>query len=124
MPDGVLVASFNASTAGALNLKISMSREGGITTSASAKDDKYAVTLVGSSGQSLDDDPIRWTGQARFAFIGGALVPSIVSTKRVSPTDIKSRHRYCHKFNAGYQQLNSSADVLRCRNKLQICRTG
>lgn len=77
LPDGVLVASFNASTAGALNLKISMSREDGITTSASAKDDKYTVTLVGSSGQSLDDDPIRWTGQARFALVGGALLTSI-----------------------------------------------
>lgn len=62
-----------------------MSREGGITTSASAKDDKYAVTLVGSSGQSLDDDPIRWTGQARFALSGGALLPSIDATKEYPP---------------------------------------
>ena len=54
-----------------------MSRDGGITTSALAKDDKYTVTLVGSSGQSPDDDPIRWTGQARFALVGGALPTSV-----------------------------------------------
>lgn len=101
-----------------------MSREGGITTSASAKDDRYIVTLVGSSGQSPDDDPIRWTGQARFALIGGALLSSNVCKGGVSSADVKLRHRYCYKFNAGYQQLNIRADVLRCRNKLQICRTG
>lgn len=75
LPDGVLVASFNTSTAGALNLKISMSREGGITTTAAAEDDRYTVTLVGSSVQSPEDDPIRWTGQARFALVDGTFVP-------------------------------------------------
>lgn len=54
-----------------------MSREGSITTTAAAKDGKYAVTLVGSSGQSPDDDPIRWTGQARFALVDGELLPPI-----------------------------------------------
>lgn len=73
MPDGVLIASFNASTAGALNMKISLSRESNITKSASTKDDKYTVTLLGSSGQPPEDDPIRWTGQARFALVDGAL---------------------------------------------------
>jgi hypothetical protein len=73
LPDGVFVASFNTSTAGALNMKISMSREGGITTTAAAKGGRYTVTLVGSSGQSTSDGPIRWTGQARFALNGGAL---------------------------------------------------
>ncbi|KAL2278141.1 hypothetical protein FJTKL_14945 [Diaporthe vaccinii] len=72
VPDGVLAASFNAGTGGALNLKISMSRKGSITTTAAAKDGKYTVTLVGSSSQAPDDDPIRWTGQARFALVGGS----------------------------------------------------
>lgn len=73
-PVGVLVASFNASTAGALNMKVSMSREGSITTSAAAQDDIYTVTLVGSSSQSSGRNPIRWTGQARFALTGGELL--------------------------------------------------
>lgn len=87
LPDGVLVARFNASTARALNLKISMSREGSITTSASAEDDKYTVSLVGSSDQSPDDDPIRWTGQARFALVDGTLTPLAVM-KRVCYADM------------------------------------
>lgn len=82
-------------------MKISMSREGSITTSASAKDGEYTVTLVGSSGQSPDDDPIRWTGQARFALVGGALLPLNVCTKRVFPADMNPRRRDCHKFNSG-----------------------
>lgn len=88
LPDGILVASFNASTTRSLNLKISMSREGSITTSASAEDGKYAVTLVGSSGQSPDDDPIRWTGQARFALVDGTLFTPLAAMKRVCYADM------------------------------------
>lgn len=72
-PDGVLVASFNASKAAALTMKVSLNREGTITTTATAASSTYAVSLVGSSGQDSEDGPIRWTGQARFALTGGAL---------------------------------------------------
>lgn len=100
-----------------------MSREDGITTSASAKDGKYTVTLVGSSGQSLDDDPIRWTGQARFALVGGALLTSISPMTSGTHANVLSRRGDCDKFNARDQQLNIRADVLRRRNKLQVRRT-
>lgn len=59
-----------------------MSREGSITTTAAAKNNSYTVTLVGSSGQSPDDDPIRWTGQARFAIVGGAFLAPIVPSPK------------------------------------------
>lgn len=33
--------------------------------------DNNTVTLVGSSGQAASEDPILWTGQARFVFDTG-----------------------------------------------------
>lgn len=65
-----------------------MSREGSITTTAAAKDGKFTVTLVGSSGQAPDDDPIRWTGQAHFALVGGELLPKTIHTKIASSADM------------------------------------
>lgn len=89
-----------------------MSREGSITTTAAAKNDIYTVTLVGSSGQSPDDDPIRWTGQARFAIVGGAFLTATVPSPRSTCADVTSRHRDRREFNAGHKKLNHCADVL------------
>lgn len=70
-PQGVLAARFSASTPGSLNMVVSMDRESNFSTSASATLDNYTVTLTGTSGQSVDEDPILWTGQARFQVTSG-----------------------------------------------------
>ncbi|KAI0178461.1 glycoside hydrolase family 95 protein [Pestalotiopsis sp. NC0098] len=66
-PQGVLVARFNTTDPNGLNMNVSMSRISNIlSTTAQAALNNNTVTLVGSSGQSEADDPILWTGQARF----------------------------------------------------------
>ncbi|KAF9890104.1 hypothetical protein FE257_006265 [Aspergillus nanangensis] len=66
-PHGVLLARFTTSKPGALNLNVTMSRTDHIqSVVASAAKDNNTVTLVSSSGQSEDENPILWTGQARF----------------------------------------------------------
>jgi hypothetical protein len=69
---GVLVARYTASSAGALNINITMNRTSNIESLVAAvASDNNTVTLVGSSGQSASEDPILWTGQARFVLDTG-----------------------------------------------------
>ncbi|KAH0422186.1 hypothetical protein CcaCcLH18_12967 [Colletotrichum camelliae] len=70
-PAGVLAARFVSSEEGALNLKASFSRLANILVNvASTAGGVNSVTLMGSSGQPLDETPILFTGQARFVAPG------------------------------------------------------
>ncbi|KAI8210846.1 Alpha-L-fucosidase 2 [Colletotrichum sp. SAR 10_86] len=70
-PAGVLAARFTSSEEGALNLKASFSRLANILVNvASTAGGVNSVTLMGSSGQPLDENPILFTGQARFVAPG------------------------------------------------------
>lgn len=61
------MARFSTTTPGSLNMNVSMSRISNIlSTTAQAALNNNTVTLVGSSGQVASQDPILWTGQARF----------------------------------------------------------
>lgn len=75
-PAGVLAARFTSSEEGALNLKASFSRLANILVNvASTAGGVNSVTLMGSSGQPLDENPILFTGQARFVAPGGMQSP-------------------------------------------------
>ncbi|TEA20627.1 Alpha-L-fucosidase 2 [Colletotrichum sidae] len=70
-PAGVLAARFTSSQSGALNLKASFSRLANILVNvASTAGGVNSVTMMGSSGQPLDENPILFTGQARFTAEG------------------------------------------------------
>ncbi|KAJ0279223.1 hypothetical protein Brms1b_010433 [Colletotrichum noveboracense] len=71
-PAGVLAARFTSSEEGALNLKANFSRLANILVNvASTAGGVNSVTLMSSSGQPLDENPILFTGQARFVAPGG-----------------------------------------------------
>ncbi|RAH64746.1 glycoside hydrolase family 95 protein [Aspergillus aculeatinus CBS 121060] len=66
-PQGVLVARFKASRRGALNINATMTRIKDIKSlSANVAKGNNTLTLIGTSGQSESEDPIEWTGEARF----------------------------------------------------------
>lgn len=71
-PAGVLAARFTASEKGALSLNATFSRAESITSlQASASDTAPWIKLDGTSGQSADEDPIVFSGQASFVADGG-----------------------------------------------------
>ncbi|KOS20729.1 Alpha-L-fucosidase 2 [Escovopsis weberi] len=70
-PASVLAARFSASKDGALAFNASFDRlEHILTNSASVEDGIGSIVMSGSSGQSLADDPILFTGEARFVAPG------------------------------------------------------
>lgn len=63
---------FNASVEGSLNLTATITRSSGIVSNVGSVDDGVAVlTFQGSSGQNDDENPILFTGKARFVAKGG-----------------------------------------------------
>ncbi|KAL4876558.1 Six-hairpin glycosidase-like protein [Aspergillus karnatakaensis] len=76
-PAEVLAARFTASKKGALSLNATFSRASDITSlRASASKDTGLIELSGSSGQSTDENPILFTGQARFRAKGAKFAAS------------------------------------------------
>ncbi|KAL0937025.1 alpha-l-fucosidase [Colletotrichum truncatum] len=70
-PAGVLAARFTSSEEGSLNLKASFSRLANILVNvASTAGGVNSITMMGSSGQPLNENPILFTGQARFVAPG------------------------------------------------------
>ena len=71
-PADVLAARFTASKAGSLNLNASISRlENVLTNEASVSGGINSLTMMGSSGQPEEENPILYTGEARFVAPGG-----------------------------------------------------
>ncbi|KAF9870677.1 alpha-l-fucosidase [Colletotrichum karsti] len=73
-PAGVLAARFSSSEDGSLSLKASFSRLANILVNVgSTAGGVNSITMMGSSGQPLDENPILFTGQARFVAPGAEL---------------------------------------------------
>jgi hypothetical protein len=78
-PDDVLAARLTAGKTGALSFNVSMTRSSHIlSTNAATGKDNNTITLVGSSGQATNQNPILWTGQARFVLKDGEFIPEFV----------------------------------------------
>lgn len=71
-PADILAARFIASKTGAFNVKASISRiENILSNKASIAGGVNTITMMGTSGQPVDEDPILFPDQARFVAPGG-----------------------------------------------------
>lgn len=71
-PADVLAARFVASEPGSLHVRASFSRmENILSNEASASGNVSSLALTGTSGQPEEEDPILFSGQARFMAPGG-----------------------------------------------------
>ncbi|KAK2797010.1 hypothetical protein FQN51_008871 [Onygenales sp. PD_10] len=100
-PADVLAARFTASKDGALSLKAGISRTENILTNiASVADGISSVTMMGSSGQPSEENPILFTGQARFVAPGAEISASGETLTIVGATtidvffDAETNYRY------------------------------
>ncbi|KAI0399200.1 glycosyl hydrolase family 65, N-terminal domain-containing protein [Xylaria palmicola] len=72
-PADVLAMRFNASVDNSLNLTASITRSSGLVSNTGSMENSVAVlTFQGSSGQDDDENPIFFTGKARFVANGAA----------------------------------------------------
>ncbi|KAF6828353.1 alpha-l-fucosidase [Colletotrichum musicola] len=90
-PAGVLAARFSSSEEGGLNLTASFSRLADILVNvASTAGGVNSVTMLGSSGQPLDENPILFTGTARFVAPGAKFSAdgSVLSITEATVVDV------------------------------------
>ncbi|KAL5340311.1 glycosyl hydrolase family 65, N-terminal domain-containing protein [Aspergillus crustosus] len=97
-PAGILAARFTASKKGALSLNATFSRAADVTSlRASASGNTPLIELSGSSGQPAEENPILYTGQARFKAKWATTIELFF--------DAETNHRY-----PGQDKINTEID--------------